>query len=224
MFKNKERMSNSGSLLPPVLNPSSLYSQEAKRDATRIKIYNSVLQQIYNKIKAVSRIPGNEKSLWYIVPEFIPGTPRFELGDCILYLVWNLRNVGYTVEYTPPTLMFISWTSHDAQYREKQSPWAQVLGAARDQMLSKPPSTPTTPTFTTSATKRCAATVDHCMLPHHPQSAPPNSTAAAEPKRKTLLKKTMEYRPLTLATDSNTLPPAGTMLAGTLSPKHVSFV
>ncbi len=104
---------HSDSLVPPILNPSSLYTEEAKRDATRIRIYNSVLQTIYNKIKAISRIPGNEKSLLYVVPEFIPGTPRFDIGDAILYIVWNLRNVGFSVAYTHPNLLYISWRSHD---------------------------------------------------------------------------------------------------------------
>ena len=48
--------------MPPMLVPSSLYKEEAKRDSTRIRIYNMVLQQIYNKVKAVARVPGNEKS------------------------------------------------------------------------------------------------------------------------------------------------------------------
>jgi len=119
-----------GSLVPPMLNPSSLYKEEAKRDATRIRIYNSVLQQIYNKIKMVARVPGNEKTLWYVVPEFLPGVPRFDSRDAILYIVWNLRNMGYTVEYTHPNLLFITWRSHDERYHAVESPWSQVLSTA----------------------------------------------------------------------------------------------
>ena len=123
----------SSSLMPPVLNPSSLYKEEAKRDATRIRIYNGVLQQIYNKIKAIARIPGNEKTLWYVVPEFLPGVPRFDIGDAILYIVWNLRNIGYSVEYTHPNLLFVTWKSHDERYREVESPWSQVLHTVKSQ-------------------------------------------------------------------------------------------
>jgi len=118
-------------LTPPLLPPSALYSQQAKRDATRIKIYNSVLTHIYNKIKAISKIPENERTLLYIVPEFIPGTPRIDVGDCVLYLVWNLRNVGYNVIYTHPNCLFISWKDHDMMYRDYESPWAKVLTSAR---------------------------------------------------------------------------------------------
>jgi len=118
-------------LTPPLLPPSTLYSEQARRDATRIKIYNSVLTQIYNKIRAISKIPENERTLLYIVPEFIPGTPKIDVADCILYLVWNLRNVGYKVTYTHPNCLFINWKAHDSIYRDRESPWAKVLTSAR---------------------------------------------------------------------------------------------
>lgn len=208
-------MSGSNSLLPPVLNPSTLYGQEAKRDATRIRIYNNVLTQIYNKIKAVARVPGNEKALWYVVPEFIPGTPRFDIGDCILYLVWNLRNVGYVVEYTHPNLMYISWKTHDAKYRERESPWAQVLGAAREQVLTAAQSAPpTAPVVTVRPhTAPTTSVIHHAPAPY-----------VSEVKRKTVLKKTTEYKPIQNTTVVSTAPSSSTTLTGTLTPKHVSFV
>jgi hypothetical protein len=198
----------SNSLLPPVLNPNTLYGQEAKRDATRIRIYNNVLAQIYNKIKAVARVPGNEKALWYVVPEFIPGTPRFDIGDAVLYLVWNLRNAGYKVEYTHPNLMYIHWRHHDSRYRETESPWAQVLGAAREQVLSE------VPTVKPSYVARPATA---------PVAQRPAETYISETKRKSVLKKTGEYKP-TLPPTQGPAVPAVTSLVGTLTPRHVSFV
>jgi len=207
---------SSGSLVPPMLVPSSLYTEEAKRDSTRIRIYNMVLQQIYNKIKAVARVPGNEKSLWYVVPEFIPGTPRFDIGDAILYIVWNLRNIGYTVEYTHPNLLFVSWKSHDEMYRKHESPLSQVLNAVRGVATSYniPTPKPTIPTANA----------------HMPEVV----------KRKTPLKKTVEFKPeaeiihttptiqpMTRSLVMSATAGAGAgvpRLPGQLSERHVSFV
>ena len=210
----------SESLVPPILNPSSLYKEEARRDATRIRIYNMVLQQIYNKIKAVARIPGNEKSLYYIIPEFIPGTPRFNMGDAVLYIVWNLRNLGYSVNYTHPNLLFISWRAYDNRYHTSDSPWSHVMNTVRHAALTGA----TEPTTFSPITKPAPV-------------APPSSDPEIQ-KRKTALKKTVEFRPaLTIATPSNpsiasalyhgsgsstTLAPS--RLPGQLSEKHVSFV
>lgn len=214
-----------GSLMPPVLNPSSLYSQEARRDATRIRIYNSVLQQIYTKIKAIARIPGNEKCLWYVVPEFIPGTPRFDVKDCIVYLVWNLRNIGYQVEYTHPNLMFISWRSHDDKYKETESPWAQVLGAARDQVLQAVPTSRPMKTTASASIRPLTMTLDPPPIAVAGRSSmiPEQITAAeSEFKRKTILKKTMEYRPL--SAQPVITPQKDVALTGTLPSRHVSYV
>lgn len=204
------------SLVPPMLVPSSLYAEEAKRDSTRIRIYNNVLQQIYNKIKAIARIPGNEKALWYVVPEFIPGTPRFDIGDAVLYIVWNLRNIGYAVEYTHPNLLYITWKAHDEIYRKHESPLSQVINAVRG--VAQPVKVP--------AAKPLVQTA---------QAPMPNIV-----KRKTPLKKTVEFRPEaeTIHLPMPTQPAARSLvmsatggngssiprLPGQLSERHVSFV
>jgi len=214
------------SLRPPVLNPSQLYKEEAKRDATRIRIYNMVLSQIYNKVKAVARIPGNERSLMYVIPEFIPGTPRFDLGDATIYIVWNLRNAGYEVSYTYPNLLVISWRSYDSKYQEHTSPWSQVLNSVRGTVSDTMPS----------------------LFGLRPATAPSTVQAQAAPiiKRKTVLKKTNEYMPSSVshgsfgATTVGTTTATGPMILGSrptvaaalsiprlpgqLNERHVSFV
>ena len=207
-------MSGPAGLLPPVLNPASLYKEEAKRDATRIRTYNTILSQIYNRIKAASRIAGGDKAIFYIIPEIIPGTPRFDMGDAVLYIVWNLRNVGYTVEYTYPNALFVSWRAHDEVYRAVESPWSKVLTATRELVLKGE----TTPSVVSKA-----------------ETAPALTTPAEVIKRKSVLKKTMEYKPAGAPSSSSPAvlssmyssappPPPATKLPGQLSEKHVSFV
>jgi len=200
-------------LVPPMLIPSSLYKEEARRDATRIRIYNMVLTQIYTKIKAISRIPGNERSLVYIVPEFIPGTPRFDIGDAILYIVWNLRNVGYSVAYTHPNLLYINWKAHDERYKQVDSPWSVVLNTVRNAVLEGK---------TEPSVKSPAAAI-------RPATAP------QVVKRTTPLKKTIEFQPPVEARPVMASHPnvaaslysgaaTAVRLPGQLSEKHVSFV
>jgi len=203
-------------LIPPVLDPSSLYKEEAKRDATRIRTYNMIISMIHNKIKAASRIPGGDKAIFYIIPELIPGTPRFDMGDAVLYIVWNLRNVGYYVEFIYPSALYISWRAHDEIYRQVESPWTKVLNATRELVLKGE----TKPTAYSSAV-----------------SAPSLSTPPEITKRKSVLKKTVEFKPIggestplssnpaILGAMHSTAPvPLAPKLPGQLSEKHVSFV
>ena len=112
---------------PPKLDPNSLYSEQEKRDGLRLKTYNSILGQVHNKIKIISKLPKNDKTLLFPVPEIILGVPRFSQRDCILYLVWNLRNSKFEVQYFQPNLLFISWRKQEQQYKDERSPIVQTM-------------------------------------------------------------------------------------------------
>ena len=122
---------NSGSA-PPKLDPSSLYFEQEKRDQLKLKTYNSILESVHNKIRINSRMPNNDKSLLFVVPEFVMGVPRFSTRDCILYLAWNLRNSRFDVQYIHPNLLYISWKRHDEQYRDERNPIVQTMKHAVD--------------------------------------------------------------------------------------------
>lgn len=120
-------MSTNNGSVPPKLDPSTLYSEQEKRDALKLKTYNNILESAHNKIRVISRMPNNDKSLLFVVPEFVIGVPRFNTRDCILYLVWNLRNSHFDVQYYHPNLLHISWKKHDDQYREQRNPIVQTM-------------------------------------------------------------------------------------------------
>ena len=129
-------MSNSGSI-PPKLDPKTLYAEQEKRDTLRLKTYNNILEQVHTKIKTIARIPHNDKSLLFVVPEFVIGVPRFLTRDCILFLAWHLRNSDFDVEYIHPNLLNISWKKHENQYREERNPIVKTMTT-----LVSPPVTP----------------------------------------------------------------------------------
>ena len=72
-------------------------------------------------------MPNTDKSLLFPVPDFVIGVPRFSLRDCILFLVWNLRQNNFDVRYYQPNTLFISWARHDAEYKEEKNPIVQSM-------------------------------------------------------------------------------------------------
>lgn len=110
----------------PVLKPSSLFTERASRDKARLKAYNTILDQIYIKIKTASKTPGNTWII-YTVPPFIFGLPKIDLEDCIVYLVFQLRQASYEVKYTYPNLLYISWAHHERNYILKDSPIMKAM-------------------------------------------------------------------------------------------------
>jgi hypothetical protein len=106
----------------PQLNPSELYDKRRSKDASRLRAYNKILEQIYNRIRVISKLPNSQCYLLYTVPPFILGLPKLDLEDCVVYLIYQLRHAGYEVRYSPPNMLYISWLHHEKSYLVEQSP------------------------------------------------------------------------------------------------------
>jgi hypothetical protein len=115
----------------PQLAPSQLYDKRRSKDAARLRAYNKILEQIYNRIRVMSELPNSQCYLLYTIPPFILGLPKLDLEDCTVYLIYQLRHAGYDVRYTPPNMLYISWLHHEKSYLVEQSPiMAAMLDSA----------------------------------------------------------------------------------------------
>lgn len=111
----------------PQLNPSELYDKRRTKDAARLRAYNKILEQIYNRIRVISKLPNSQCFLLYTVPPFILGLPKIDLEDCVVYLIYQLRHAGYETRYSPPNMIYISWLHHEKSYLVEQSPIMQSM-------------------------------------------------------------------------------------------------
>ena len=112
---------------PPRLDPKVLFDKRYRRDQARLRAYNQLLEQIHQRIYTTSQLTGNASFITYTVPPFIFGLPKLDLEDCIVYLVYQLRQSGYEVKYTYPNLLFISWKHHERNYFLNQNPIMQAM-------------------------------------------------------------------------------------------------
>jgi hypothetical protein len=111
----------------PQLDPSELYDKRRTKDAGRLRAYNKILEQIYHRIRTLSKLPNSQCYLLYTVPPFIFGLPKLDLEDCVVYLIYQLRHGGYEVRFTPPNMIYISWLHHEKSYLVEQSPIMQAM-------------------------------------------------------------------------------------------------
>ena len=112
---------------PPRLDPKQLFEKRYRRDQARLRAYNQLLEQINLRIYTTSQLTGGASYITYTVPPFIFGLPKLDLEDCIVYLVYMLRQSGYEVRYTYPNLLFISWKHHERNYLMNQNPIMQAM-------------------------------------------------------------------------------------------------
>lgn len=118
----------------PTLKPTELFEKRRERDGAKLKSYNKILEQIYTRIRASSR-EGADPWIIYTIPPFIIGLPKLDLEDCVVYLVYILRNQSYEVRYTYPNLLYISWKHHEKDYILKNSP---IMTAMLQSQNTKP--------------------------------------------------------------------------------------
>ena len=121
----------------PQLTPSSLFTAQTEMDKIRLQVFNRILANIHERIKFISSKPNSPLMASYNVPEWQPGCPRFDVKDCILYLVWNLRQSGFKVLYVSPNRLLISWKEQAMQYYSQDSPIRQAMMSVTDP-LKKP--------------------------------------------------------------------------------------
>ena len=91
------------------MNLDELYEKKQKHDLNTLNIYNKILNRIHSKIKNVSRQNMTIQFCWYVIPEMIIGVPKYNHGACTAYIIDKLNSNGFTIRYTHPNLLFISW-------------------------------------------------------------------------------------------------------------------
>jgi len=107
---------------PPILRVSELYQRRQAKDAARLRAYNQILETVHHRIRVQGNMPNSPCSLLYTIPPFVLGLPKIDLEDCVVYLVYQLRQSGFDVRYSYPNLLAISWVHHERSYITDQSP------------------------------------------------------------------------------------------------------
>jgi len=89
------------------LKISDLYSRINEKNLKRLEIYDNVLIKCHNRIKYNSDL---EKTYcFYQIPEFIIGTPIYNINEMRTYIINSLNNNGFQVMYIEPNWLFVSW-------------------------------------------------------------------------------------------------------------------
>jgi len=91
------------------INLDELYEKENEILMNREKIYTKILLRVHKKIKHISRTKVQEKYCFFVIPEFLLGTPKYDVSLCTAYVIEKLQNNGFNIKYTYPNLLFISW-------------------------------------------------------------------------------------------------------------------
>jgi Family of unknown function (DUF5759) len=86
---------------------SDIHNKQREKDLRRLHVYKSILGKVFKKIKTCA---SNEESYCFFeVPEYIYGTPLYKMEDCVIFILNNLHDKGFSAKYVDPNLIFICW-------------------------------------------------------------------------------------------------------------------
>ena len=100
------------------LNINDLYDTINNKNKNRLEKFDGILQKIHSRIKYNARL---EKTYCFFqIPEFIIGTPLYNVSDLRNYLVNSLKKNGFTILYVEPNWLFINWDLSTMKAPKKQ--------------------------------------------------------------------------------------------------------
>ncbi len=87
---------------------SSLQHIKTSRDQKKIETYNIVLTNCIQKILNTSK-NTEQTYLIFEVPQILIGYPTYDKKSCIIFIIENLVNNGYKIDFIEPCYLFIDW-------------------------------------------------------------------------------------------------------------------
>ena len=95
------------------LNASDIIQQQKLQNKRKKKVYKKVLEKCYNRIRFAAK--KNTEWCFFTVPNYIVGSPIYDVNACIIYVIKQLESGGFLVKYTHPNLIYISWNKPKPQ-------------------------------------------------------------------------------------------------------------
>ena len=104
-----------------MININDLYLEKQEKEKNKKSIYDNVLKKCHNKIVTSSKTNPYDQWCYFVIPKFIYGIPLYNQPECINYLVIHLTKNGFTISYTHPNLLIITWFKANSKLIQPKS-------------------------------------------------------------------------------------------------------
>lgn len=106
--------------MPPQLLLSELYSMKNKKDQTKTRTFDVIIDKCHNKIKLIASQGG--MNLFFEIPYVMIGYPLYNIKECVDYVVEALRKNGLFVQvlsHPNDNTIYISWKPTDVKVKKQ---------------------------------------------------------------------------------------------------------
>ena len=101
------------------IDMKELYSTINHKTLKRMELYDSILKKCHSRILYNSGI--QRTYCFYQVPEFVIGTPLYDITELRNYVMNSLKTNGFEILYVEPNWLFIYWNVKGAKSLTKNT-------------------------------------------------------------------------------------------------------
>ena len=88
------------------LNMNDLFETSNHKTLRRLETFDSILKKCHSRIKYYSNL--EQTCCFYLIPEFIIGTPLYDVLELRKYMINSLKKNGFEVQYIDPNYLIIN--------------------------------------------------------------------------------------------------------------------
>lgn len=107
-----------------------------RRKVMQHECFKKILEKCFNRIKKAALVSKMQMCV-YEVPEFMLGHPFYNMQECIIYLIDQLKDRGYNVRYYFPKSIVVQWAQNDSYDISDTSTMLELTAQQRLNMTSQ---------------------------------------------------------------------------------------
>lgn len=92
-----------------MVKAEDLVNQQKHRENLKYISFIKVYERIEKKINLASA--SNFYQVWYQIPQFILGQPKYHMKECKKYVIDRIKHDGFEVEDHEPNILLIKWNT-----------------------------------------------------------------------------------------------------------------
>mgnify|MGYP004196435549 FL=1 len=100
------------------LNMNDLFETSNHKTLRRLETFDSILKKCHSRIKYYSKL--EQTCCFYLIPEFIIGTPLYDVLELRKYMINSLKKNGFEVQYIDPNYLIINWEKKKKDVKDLQ--------------------------------------------------------------------------------------------------------
>jgi hypothetical protein len=101
------------------IDMKELYSTINQKTLKRMELYDSILKKCHSRILYNSGL--QRTYCFYQIPEFVIGTPLYDIIELRNYVMNSLKTNGFEILYVEPNWLFIYWNVKGAKSLTKNT-------------------------------------------------------------------------------------------------------